>query len=137
MPTIGIEVDRLQWKGKEVVVREVGGSFGPVWSDYYKDAKRLLYLVDATNKASWASSAALFWEVVADEALREVPIAVALSKLGEPMSEVEVEDVDEEVSEFFRFSDYVERGFPIFHISALYQKGIERVLDWAKGDLFA
>lgn len=39
---IGIEVDRFSYKAKDLSLREVGGSFGPIWSDYYQDAKRIL-----------------------------------------------------------------------------------------------
>lgn len=98
--TVGTELHevftgKLSGPVKRIIVREVGGSMVPLWPQYYPDAQCLVFVVDCTAHAQLAPAQVELYELLSEPELREVTVAVVLSKIDLPgaLSRVEVDMV--------------------------------------------
>ncbi|KAG8228124.1 hypothetical protein J437_LFUL000126 [Ladona fulva] len=82
VPTVGtyfttVLLDNM----KEVTIREVGGAMTPIWKNYFKGVRKLIYVVDASNLCQISAAGVLFYEIMADPDLAAAKILLVLSKM--------------------------------------------------------
>ena len=56
------------------VIREVGGVMVPLWSQYFEDVKRMLYVVDASNLCQISAAGVLLYTLLAEPKLQNTKV---------------------------------------------------------------
>ena len=86
IPTIGFNVETLQYKNIEFNCWDVGGQdkLRPLWQHYFTNTQGLIYVVDSNDEDRIAESAEHFHKVLSDENMRGVPVLVYANKMDLP-----------------------------------------------------
>ena len=86
IPTIGFNVENLQYKNLEFNCWDIGGQFKlrGLWSHYFDNTQGLIYVVDSNDADRVAESAEALSMVLSDEQMRGVPILVYANKMDLP-----------------------------------------------------
>ena len=86
IPTIGFNVETLQYKNIEFNCWDVGGQdkLRPLWQHYFTGTQGLIYVVDSNDESRIAESAESLHSVLNDEAMRGVPVLVYANKMDLP-----------------------------------------------------
>jgi ADP-ribosylation factor related protein 1 len=85
VPTVGLNVGRLEAFGSRLVFWDLGGAAGlrAIWDKYYSDTHAVLYLVDAANRGRLEESKAAFDRVASAPALGGAPVLIVANKQDE------------------------------------------------------
>ena len=86
IPTIGFNVETLQYKNIEFQAWDIGGQFKlrNLWSHYFDNTQGLIYVVDSNDEDRIAESAEALNMIIADETMNGVPILVYANKMDLP-----------------------------------------------------
>ena len=86
IPTIGFNVETLQYKNIEFNCWDVGGQdkLRPLWQHYFTNTQGLIYVVDSNDEDRIVESAEHFHKVLSDENMRGVPVLVYANKMDLP-----------------------------------------------------
>ncbi|XP_053561973.1 ADP-ribosylation factor-like protein 16 isoform X1 [Bombina bombina] len=128
LSTVGTNLTDLTFQRKRVTMREVGGSMGPIWPSYYKDCRRVLFLVDAANPCQVSSSCIQLLSVLSDPDLAAASVLVIFNKRDLPccMSLVELKSL-------FRMEEIIScstQPITVLETSARDGTGLREVLQW-------
>ena len=86
IPTIGFNVETLQYKNLEFNCWDIGGQFKlrSLWHHYFENAQGLIYVVDSNDGERIDESAESLRSVLDDESMAGVPILVYANKMDMP-----------------------------------------------------
>ncbi|XP_014669772.1 PREDICTED: ADP-ribosylation factor-like protein 16, partial [Priapulus caudatus] len=57
VPTVGTNLVNVSLgKKSEITVRELGGSMAPIWHNYYRDCRHLMFAIDLSDRARVAAA---------------------------------------------------------------------------------
>ena len=86
IPTIGFNVETLQYKNIEFNCWDVGGQdkLRPLWQHYFTGTQGLIYVVDSNDEGRITESAENLHKVLSDENMRGVPVLVYANKMDLP-----------------------------------------------------
>ena len=86
IPTIGFNVETLQYKNIEFQAWDIGGQFKlrNLWSHYFYNTQGLIYVVDSNDAERIAESAEALQMIISDESMNGVPILVYANKMDLP-----------------------------------------------------
>ena len=86
IPTIGFNVETLQYKNIEFQAWDIGGQFKlrNLWSNYLDNTQGLIYVVDSNDAERIAESAEALQMIISDESMNGVPILVYANKMDLP-----------------------------------------------------
>lgn len=84
IPTIGVNLVTVTYVRKKYTFRELGGAMGPIWSNYFKDASHLVYIIDTANQTQVASSCIQLLEVLASKQTQHMPVLLIFNKIDSP-----------------------------------------------------
>lgn len=86
IPTIGFNVETLQYKNLEFNCWDIGGQFKlrNLWQHYFDNTQGLIYVVDSNDEERIAESAEALAMVINEESMRDVPILVYANKMDLP-----------------------------------------------------
>lgn len=133
VPTIGTNLMSLNFgKKKAVDVREVGGSMGPLWKNYYKDAAKIIYVIDISNPHQVSSATCRLLEMLNSRNVENTPCLLLLNKIDN-FSAVS----HTEMKSMLMLDDILVHGSqPITSLetSAKYGTGIMEVIDWVTSE---
>lgn len=127
-PTIGTNVCNVKFKTiQDVVLKEIGGSMAPLWKGSYKDAKRLIFIIDISNPSQVSATTSLLHEVIRSKDLQNTPILLVLNKIDnyctislfEMKYLIGLEDILQARSEI-----------TVLEASIKYETGIADILEW-------
>ncbi|BBN19015.1 protein MpARFB1 [Marchantia polymorpha subsp. ruderalis] len=94
VPTIGFNVEKVQYKNVEFTVWDVGGQekLRPLWRHYFNNTDGLIYVVDSLDRERIDKAAAEFQTIVQDPLMRNSAILVFANKqdMKNAMSPAEV-----------------------------------------------
>eukprot|EP01125_Pyxidicula_operculata_P006033 TRINITY_DN210_c0_g1_i2.p1 TRINITY_DN210_c0_g1~~TRINITY_DN210_c0_g1_i2.p1 ORF type:complete len:180 (-),score=41.15 TRINITY_DN210_c0_g1_i2:135-674(-) len=96
IPTIGFNVETVQYKNINFTVWDVGGQdkIRPLWRHYYQNTQGLIYVVDSNDRARVDEAALELQKVLREDELRDAVVLVLANKQDLPnaMSVAEVTD---------------------------------------------
>jgi ADP-ribosylation factor related protein 1 len=86
MPTVGLNVGRMEAFGSSLIFWDLGGAPGlrAIWDKYFGDSHAVLYVLDASDRARLEESKAAFERVAAAPDLGGAPILVIANKQDVP-----------------------------------------------------
>merc|ERR1719478_1104423 len=78
IPTIGFNVETVQYKNINFDVWDVGGQdkMRPLWKHYYKDARGLVFVVDSNDTERVPDARRELEQMLNQEVLRDMPLLV-------------------------------------------------------------
>jgi len=127
IPTIGFNVETLQYKNLKFQVWDLGGqtSIRPYWRCYYSNTDAIIYVVDSTDKERMGVSKQELMSMLEEEELKKSILVVLANKqdMDEAMSETEV-------AKQLGLSAIRERKYQIFKTSAIKSQGLDESMDW-------
>jgi len=82
LPTVGLNVGRLEAGGAALVVWDLGGAPGlrPIWERYFDEAHALVYVVDAACAGRLDEAKLAMERVLGSQALHDAPLLVLANK---------------------------------------------------------
>ena len=96
VPTIGFNVEAVQYKNVNFTMWDVGGQdkIRPMWRHYFERTDALIYVVDSDDRARMGVAAEELHKMLAEPELRESVLLVLANKQDLPraMSAAEVAD---------------------------------------------
>lgn len=82
VPTIGFNVEKVQYKNVQFTVWDVGGQekLRPLWRHYFNNTDGLIYVVDSLDRERIGKCASEFQSIIADPLMRNSAILVFANK---------------------------------------------------------
>lgn len=82
VPTIGFNVEKVQYKNVVFTVWDVGGQekLRPLWRHYFNNTDGLIYVVDSQDRERVAKAATEFKQIVEDPLMRHSAVLVFANK---------------------------------------------------------
>ena len=82
IPTIGFNVERIEFKNTTINSWDVGGStrLRPLWRHYYTDSKGIIFVVDSSEKDRIEEAKEELWRLLTDELLKDAVLLVLANK---------------------------------------------------------
>lgn len=82
LPTIGLNIGRLQVQNADVTVWDLGGqnSFRSIWDKYYSDAHGVVFVVDSSDYERFSEAAGLLERLIRHERAQGLPILILANK---------------------------------------------------------
>lgn len=82
IPTVGVELSKVEIGGRTITLREVGSSVYSRWDNYYKECSALIFVIDTSDPGNFPSSLTLLLEVLThSEIMSKIPLLIALNKV--------------------------------------------------------
>ncbi|GBF91820.1 hypothetical protein Rsub_04925 [Raphidocelis subcapitata] len=82
VPTVGLNVGRMEAFGSNLVLWDLGGAAGlrSIWDKYYSDSHAVVFVVDASNRGRLEEAKAAFDRVMGARDLGGAPVLVLANK---------------------------------------------------------
>ena len=128
IPTIGVNLVTLTHNRKKYTFRELGGAMGPIWSNYFKDASCLVYVIDTAKRTQVASTSIQLLEVLSSNETQDMPMLLILNKIDSPDCMTMCE-----ISVLIRLPDIVanaRQDITILECSFREGTGLHEILKW-------
>eukprot|EP00238_Polyblepharides_amylifera_P008960 CAMPEP_0196583148 /NCGR_PEP_ID=MMETSP1081-20130531/42252_1 /TAXON_ID=36882 /ORGANISM="Pyramimonas amylifera, Strain CCMP720" /LENGTH=173 /DNA_ID=CAMNT_0041903943 /DNA_START=61 /DNA_END=579 /DNA_ORIENTATION=- len=128
--TVGVELQSLSTskRNRNIKFREVGGAMLPVWAQYLRDCRVLVYVVDMSDPLMLASSAMELYVLLTESVLKDRKVLVLFNKIDQPtvMSRSEVNMC----MQLHEMPQPVKSRLTIMEISAVDGTNMSGVLAW-------
>lgn len=127
IPTIGFNVETLQYKNLKFQVWDLGGqtSIRPYWRCYYSNTDAIIYVVDSLDKDRMSTSKQELVSMLEEEELKKSILVVLANK-----QDMEGAMSETEVAKQLGLSCIKDRKYQIFKTSALKGKGLDESMEW-------
>jgi len=132
IPTIGFNVETVQYKNIKFQVWDLGGqtSIRPYWRCYYPNTQAIIYVVDSTDVDRLDTTKEEFHAILDEEELKEALVLVFANKQDLPGS------LDApKIAEALELHKIKSRTWTIFKTSAMKGEGLFEGLDWLAENL--
>jgi len=127
IPTIGFNVETVQFKNIKFQVWDLGGqsSIRPYWRCYFANTKAIIYVIDSSDLGRLQTSRAELLTLLSEEELKGVPLLIFSNK----------QDIDgaltpSQVSDALGLDGEKGREWSIRGSCATKGEGLEEGLDW-------
>ena len=80
MPTVGLNVESLDFKGINWTFWDVGGQATKLWKHYFESVNAIIFVIDATDESRLLKARDELHRVCRDEALRGLSVLIFLNK---------------------------------------------------------
>lgn len=132
IPTIGFNVETLDYKGLNFTVWDVGGQdkIRVLWKHYYQNTDGLIFVVDSNDRDRIEDAAEELKKMLTEEELKDCILLVMANKqdLREALN-------PNEVTEKLCLSSLKGRKWLVQGTSATSGMGLKEGLDWMAGEL--
>jgi ADP-ribosylation factor protein 1 len=83
IPTIGFNVETVEYKSLKFVVWDVGGQdkLRPLWRHYYEGSEALIFIVDACDRERLHEARDTLHSILNDDTMRNVAVLVFANKM--------------------------------------------------------
>ncbi|XP_024372119.1 uncharacterized protein [Physcomitrium patens] len=127
VPTIGFNVEKVQYKNVEFTVWDVGGQekLRPLWRHYFNNTDGLIYVVDSCDRERIGKAATEFQQIINDPLMRNSAILVFANK-----QDMKGALSTAEVCEQFELFNLKNRRWQIQGTCAPKGEGLYEGLDW-------
>ncbi|XAR71731.1 hypothetical protein NMG60_11018134 [Bertholletia excelsa] len=127
VPTVGLNIGRLEVANTKLVFWDLGGQPGlrSIWEKYYEEAHAIIYVVDAACPSRFEDSKSALEKVLRHEDLQGAPLLILANKqdLAEAVSA-------EEVARYLDLKKLDERAYTFEAVSAYDGTGIKESVNW-------
>ena len=127
IPTIGFNLESLEYKGLNFTVWDVGGQYKirVLWKHYYQNTDGLIFVVDSNDKERIKEASEELMKMLAEEELKDCAVLVLANKqdLNGALS-------PNEVTEKLGMGQLKGRNWLVQGTSAATGQGIKEGLDW-------
>lgn len=128
IPTIGFNVETVQYKNIKFQVWDLGGqtSIRPYWRCYYADTKAVIYVVDSSDRERLSINKAELLAMLEEDELKDARLLVLANKqdLPDAMPPAELSDA-------LGLDTLKDRQWSIHKTCAIKGEGLEEALDWS------
>lgn len=130
LPTVGLNVGRLDALSQSMVFWDLGGQSGirPLWDKYYDDSHAVIYVVDSASKERFTESRRVLQEVLANPLLHQAPVLVLANKQDLPGAAD-----SQEVTEMFGLGSVTDRAVRVIPVCAYTGQGLRESVEWIIG----
>ena len=80
VPTIGLNIEQVQFRDYNLTFWDVGGQATKLWKHYFDSVDGLIFVVDSTDRGRIAKAKAELSRVGKDPALSQVPYLLLFNK---------------------------------------------------------
>ena len=86
IPTIGFNVETLQYKNLEFNCWDIGGQtkLRSLWQHYFENTQGLIYVVDSNDAERLEEARESLHMILQDESMRDVPVLIYANKMDLP-----------------------------------------------------
>nr|QXF29051.1 Arl16 [Gefionella okellyi] len=126
--TMGVELDEFTYQKTNFKVREVGGTFIPVWPKYFKECASVIYLIDMSHTTQISAACMEFYQLLRAPDLQGKPFLLLLNKIDLPSRMTR-----SQLDELIRLNDLqaqLSGRLTVEEISAFSLTNIDAVLQW-------
>ena len=133
IPTIGFNVETVEFKGSKFNVWDVGGQdkIRPMWKHYYQNAEGLIFVVDSSDRNRIDKAREELHKMLAEEDLKDAVLLVLANK-----QDIAVMDV-KEVIERLDLASLKSRPWHCQGTSAISGQGLTEGFTWIHKKLSA
>ncbi|KAJ0962684.1 hypothetical protein J5N97_027806 [Dioscorea zingiberensis] len=127
VPTVGLNIGRLEAAQAKLVFWDLGGQIGlrTIWEKYYEEAHAIIYVIDAANPSNFESSKSALEKILRHEDLRGAPLLILANKQDLPGA-----ISAEELARYLDLKELDERLYMFEAISAYDGMGIKNSIEW-------
>lgn len=127
IPTIGFNVETLQYKNIKFQVWDLGGqtSIRPYWRCYYPNTDAVIFVVDSTDKERLMIAKQELMAMLDEDELRDAILLVFANKQDQPEALGK-----ETICERLGLTELRNRQWSIQETSAVQNKGLSEGFDW-------
>jgi len=127
VPTVGLNIGRIEDANAKLVFWDLGGQVGlrAIWEKYYEEAHAIMYVIDAATASSFEDAKSALEKVIRHEHLRGAPLLIVANKQDLPGV-----INDEELALFLNLKELDERPYMFQAVSAYDGRGIKSGIDW-------
>ena len=132
IPTIGFNVETVQYKALNMTVWDVGGQtkIRPLWKYYYQNTNAVIYVCDSTDEERFAEAKAELHSLLQSDELRNAHLLVYANKQDAPNAQKPTD-----VAEKLGLTEIRNRPWYIQSSSALSGEGLYEGMDWLSRSL--
>ncbi|KAG5558543.1 hypothetical protein RHGRI_008474 [Rhododendron griersonianum] len=127
VPTVGLNIGRVEVLNSKLVFWDLGGQLGlrSIWEKYYEEAHAVVFVVDAACPLRFEDSKSALEKVLRHEDLRGAPLLILANKqdLADAVSV-------EELARYLDLKKLDERAYTFEGVSAYDGTGIKESVDW-------
>lgn len=127
VPTVGLNIGRIEADNSKLVFWDLGGQVGlrTIWEKYYEEAHAVIYVIDAACPTSFEDSKSALEKALRHEDLRGAPILILANKQDLPGAVS-----SEELARYLDLKELNERLYMFEAVSAYDGMGIKFGVDW-------
>lgn len=127
LPTVGLNVGRLEAYGINLIFWDLGGQSGlrSIWDKYYAESHAIIYVVDAASRSRFEESKAALDRVLASRELLGAPLLVMANK-----QDLEGAAGAQEVADAFALSRVENRQSKVLPVCAYTGQGLKDGVEW-------
>ena len=132
VPTIGFNVEKVQYKNVLFTVWDVGGQekLRPLWRHYFQNTDGLIFVVDSQDRDRLGRAAAEFRSIVEDPFMRNASVLVFANK-----QDMRGCLTPAEVVQGLGLSELKQRKWHVQSAIAIRGEGLYEGLDWLAGSM--
>ncbi len=132
IPTIGFNVDTVEYKNLKMNVYDVGGQerLRPLWRHYYTNCDAIIFVVDSADRERIKVAAAELHNALSDDQLRHASVLVYANKQDMPNAVP-----PSELQELLKLRDLRSRKWFVQGATATNGRGLFEGLDWLSENL--
>ena len=126
IPTIGFNVESVQYKNIEFCVWDVGGQrkLRSLWRHYYENTDGLIFIVDSVDKERFTEAKRTLQDILSNDLMRDVPVLIYANKQDMPNAHNASKIADVMGMQYLKNKTYIQPT------SALTGDGLYEGLDW-------
>lgn len=127
VPTVGLNIGRLEISNTKLVFWDLGGQIGlrAIWEKYYEEAHAVIFVIDASSPSRFEDSKSALEKVLRHEDLRGAPVLILANKQDLPDAASA-----EEIARYLDLKELDERSYMFEAVSARDGQGIRTAMDW-------
>lgn len=127
VPTVGLNIGRLEVLSTKIVFWDLGGQVGlrTIWEKYYEEAHAVIYVIDAACPSRFEDSKSALEKLLRHEDLIGAPVLILANKQDLPGAASA-----EEVARYLDLKELDDRNYMFEGISAHEGIGVKVAIDW-------
>ena len=94
IPTVGLNVEQIKFKNRQLLLWDVGGQARKLWKHYYDKVEGIIFVVDSADKERMKLAKFEMNKILTEEGLEAVPLLILANK-----QDLENASTEKEVSE--------------------------------------
>jgi len=134
VPTVGINIFHIKdFKENERIeyihtVREVGGVMAPLWSNYFDNIRKVIYVVDTSNLCQISAAGVLLYTILINPKLQNAKVLLVLTKMDVSYRQMRNEALL--MLQMKRLQGEIKQNVKIIEASAITGEGRNEIISW-------